>query len=134
MPFCLDTDVIIEFFRGNPKIIEKFKDVMESAETLSITRITLCELFRGAYLSKHPERESKRILSLLNSCRVLGLTLDACIKFGSISALLSKKGEIIGDADLLIGCIALSHNQTLVTNNLKHFQRIPDLKMENWMK
>ena len=107
---------------------------MKADENLYLSSLSLCELFRGAYLSKDPEKERVKIKILLTVCRVLPLTVNSCEKFGSISAQLIKEGKIIEDMDLLIGCVGLSFGYTVVTNNTKHFSRIPDLKLENWTK
>ncbi len=66
--------------------------------------------------------------------KVLLLDQDAADRFGKIKANLRRKGEIIGDFDILIASIALSHDETLVTNNTDHFERISELKYENWLE
>ena len=134
MAFCLDTDIIIEFFRGNPKVVQKITEKIELKDHLYLTHFSLCELFRGAYLSQNPEKELVKIRTLLKACRVLPLTTNSCEKFGLISAQLIKEGKTVQDMDLLIGCIALSFGYILVTNNKKHFQRITNLKIESWLE
>lgn len=133
MSFCLDTDVIIEFFRGNPKVAAKVKEVT-SREQVCITHITLCELYKGAYLSDNPEKELERIQKLISSCNIVNLSLKSCDQFGKLSAELKKQGKPINDADLIIGSVALVNNMILVTNNTKHFELIKELKIENWTK
>jgi len=54
--------------------------------------------------------------------------------FGTLKANLSKEGLTVADFDLLIGSTAITLGYTLVTNNEKHFSKIPDLKIVNWMK
>jgi tRNA(fMet)-specific endonuclease VapC len=65
---------------------------------------------------------------------VLGLTPEAVALFGDIKADLRKKGLLIEDMDLLIAATAREHDLTLVTNNASHFERIPDLRLENWVE
>ena len=132
MAYCLDTDTIIEFFRGNKKVVQQLKEKINTGVNLYLSSLSMCELFRGVYLSGNPEKERARIKTLLSVCRILPLTLNSCEKFGSISAQLIKEGKTIEDMDLLIGCVALSFGYTVVTNNKKHFERIPNLKIETW--
>lgn len=133
MAFCLDTDHLVEFFRGNKTVVLRVQEKIRTGEDIFITSISLCELFRGAYLSRNPDQEVLRIKILIYSCRILDFTVEATEIFGKISAKLSKKGMPIGDADLLIGCIALAHNCSIVTNNVKHFERIEGLTVDNWV-
>ena len=107
MNLCFDTDIIIEFFRGNKKIVQKLTEYLEKNKTLFITTITLCELFRGVYLSNNPERESLKINTLLMNCQVLDLSQETCRLFGVLSASLIKEGKKINDADLLIASISI---------------------------
>jgi len=65
---------------------------------------------------------------------VLPLTDEAIIKASNIYALLRQRGELIGDADILIAATALTGGLCVVTNNLKHFQRIPELQIQNWLQ
>lgn len=131
---CLDTDIVIEFFRGRKSVVEKIEEKIQNNEQLSLTPITLCELFRGAYLSDYPERELHRIEKFAESCAILEFTTEACRKFGMVSAGLTKEGAVINDADLLIGCLAFVHDHTLITNNTKHFSRIKGLRVDNWIQ
>tara|TARA_Y100000310_G_scaffold170008_1_gene170218 strand:- start:1152 stop:1433 length:282 start_codon:yes stop_codon:yes gene_type:complete len=91
-------------------------------------------LFKGAYLSDNPEKEIKRIKILLETCCVLDLPVHACEKFGKIAASLIKTGKMVEDADLLIASIVLNKDHILITNNTKHFSRIKNLKLKNWME
>ena len=64
--------------------------------------------------------------------RVIHVTASIMETFGGVKAYLQKKGVSIADMDLVIGSTALTLNYHLVTNNEKHFQKIPGLKIENW--
>lgn len=132
--YCLDTDIVIEFFRENKRINEKIRDSLSKGIELSITCITLCELYRGTYLSNNPEKQLKNISKLLDNIKVLNFSKESGRLFGLIGAELTKKGESIDDADLMVASIVLDNNNILVTNNTKHFDRIKGLKIENWLK
>ncbi|HLC90979.1 MAG TPA: type II toxin-antitoxin system VapC family toxin [Candidatus Nanoarchaeia archaeon] len=82
MPTCLDTDTIVEFFRGNKDVTERLDVLLKNGDVPVVTRITLCELFRGAYLSQHPEREAERIHHFMGSCRILGFPMMPVLDLG----------------------------------------------------
>ncbi len=132
MSYCLDTDTVIEFFHGNENVVKRIKEKIINNEPLSVTPITLCELYRGAFLSQQPDKEFKLIEELLGACFVSEFTVEATRIFGANSANLVKTGKVINDADLLIASIVLANKGILVTNNLKHFSRIAELKIESW--
>ena len=134
MKYCFDTDIIVEFFRGNDNIVGKVSKVLNSRDDeIYLSTITLCELYRGAYLAKNTQKELEKINILLQSFKILHFSLAVCKLFGKISASLVQAGKMVGEADLLIGVSALERNYVVVTNNTKHFTRIPNLKIENWL-
>ncbi len=92
------------------------------------------ELYYGAEKSqKQVERKAEvdRLRAALMSIPLQGAVME---RFGQLKASLEKQGERLADADLLIAATALENNLTLVTGNLKHFQRVQGLKMESWIK
>jgi len=98
-----------------------------------MTIITLAELKYGAYNSKKVNENLENIIKFLRKVRVLPLDSDAAERFGKIKTNFRKSGKIIQDFDILIASITLSHEGTLVTNNVNHFKRIPGLNYENWL-
>lgn len=128
--YLLDTDVIIDFFNNDSSItknIEKRKSI-----PMYITSLTLCELYRGAFLSSNLEEEQKNIFRLLINVEFVPLDKKACKIFGKNNAYLSKTGKLTQEVDLMISSIAISRDLILVTRNKKHFENIPDLKIEQW--
>lgn len=71
---------------------------------------------------------------LLQRVTILPFDFLAGKKYGEIRSLLEKKGTPLEHADLQIASIALSRNMTLITGNIRHFKRVPDLKIENWLQ
>ena len=128
--YLLDTDIIIDFFNNDNSIIKN----IEKRANLSIyvSSLTLCELYRGAFLSANPEVEEKNILDLLASTEFVSINKEACKIFGKNNAYLSKIGKITQEIDLMISSIAISKDLVLVTRNKKHFENIPGLKIEQW--
>ncbi|WP_456474020.1 type II toxin-antitoxin system VapC family toxin [Candidatus Pyrohabitans sp.] len=129
---CLDTDFIIALLRKEQGAIEKLKSIVENEERLTTTPITASELFKGAYLSSKPLKEVRRVREFLNYLEILEYSPEACERYGKIFAELKKEGNPIGDFDAIIGSIAQTHNQRLITRNQKHFQKIHGLLVEDW--
>ena len=126
----LDTDTCIAILRQHPRAVARFR---ETSDELALSMIAVAELFFGAHASRHAEKNLERVTVLLEQLTALGVERAAAERFGAIKADLRKRGEIIPDFDILIGAVALSNDATLVTHNLRHFQRIPGLVLEDWM-
>ena len=130
--FTLDTDIVIEVLRGNEKVTKKMNGL--SPETsICITGLTVYELYKGiSFIGvKQREQEVEDFIELVD---ILQLDTDIEKKAGEIYADLRKKGEQISDADILIAATVLVNDSVLVTNNNKHFERIKNLKIENWLQ
>ena len=128
MKYLLDTNVIIDYLRGKKKIEAKF---LEQGSAISI--ITRAELYYGAYKSKAPEENLKKIKSMLQELTIETINLNENILniYGQLKAGLEEKGKKLDEFDLLIAASALSDNLILITRNKKHFQRIPQLKLRD---
>jgi tRNA(fMet)-specific endonuclease VapC len=100
---------------------------------LSYSIVSLAELYFGAYHSQYLEKNLLTIEIVKQKLQLLHFDEDSAKLFGRIKARLKQQGNIILDADIMIASIALSHELILVTNNSNHFQRIPHLKLENWI-
>ena len=131
MIFCLDTDILIEHFRGNKKIKDKIKS-FSSDDIIGVTWLSFYEFFKGIFLSGKLEEESF-LQKLFDTSLVLESSYESAKIGGEIYASLKKMGQLINDADILIASIVKSHEATLVTNNVSHFSRIDGLKIENWL-
>lgn len=127
--YCVDTDIIIEYLRGNKKIIDKIENV---GDKITLSSITMLELHFGACISDRKEERLKQIKELMEQFKILDFNADAFVNFGLIKSNLVKKGISLDNFDLCIASLALSHNKILITNNIKHFKRIEGLKIENW--
>ena len=132
MIYCLDTDILIEHFRGNVLIKEKIESLTVE-DSLALSWLTLYEFFKGIFVSGKYEEE-KFLQKLVQSCIILEPTYEAAKIGGEIYAGLRKAGKLINDADIMTASIVKAHHAVLVTNNLDHFSRIEALKTENWLK
>lgn len=127
----LNTDTCIELLRGNQRVIERRSAVRDLVLT---TWITTSELYFGAARSSAPEENSALVEEFLSTIDVVEYDRTAAKTFGHIKALLAFRGESLPDADLLIAAITLAHGATLVTGNTAHFERIPGVRLENWIR
>jgi tRNA(fMet)-specific endonuclease VapC len=125
----LDSDHCVAVLRGSLSL----RDYAEPTEVLFITAISAAELTHGVYKSARPEENLARLEILLAELEVLPFDSTSARQFGILKAELEKSGGRLADLDLQIASIALSHRFSLVTHNLRHFSRIPDLQLEDWL-
>ncbi|MBI3537043.1 MAG: type II toxin-antitoxin system VapC family toxin [Chloroflexi bacterium] len=131
MNFILDTDICIYWLKGNATVRDRFYKA--GASEIAISVITIAELFYGAYNSSRMNENLGQVETFTNGIDILQLSLVALRKFGEMKSTLQKSGQLITDFDLLIASTAIAENRVLVTNNIKHFDRISELKLENWL-
>jgi tRNA(fMet)-specific endonuclease VapC len=130
--YLLDTNICIYALkRRPPEVLEKLRSISRSVVAISV--ITVLELRQGAEKSQDPERAHQKLDFFLSSIRALPFDEEAALVAARIRAVLERQGRPIGDLDSLIAAHALAQDLTLVTNNLREFQRIPDLRIENWV-
>jgi tRNA(fMet)-specific endonuclease VapC len=103
-------------------------------QDVAIPTITLFELQYGVERSQYPKRSKDALAKFLSPLNLIDLDRSTAIESAIIRAQLEKKGMPIGPYDLLIAGIARSRGMTLVTNNIKEFERIVSLHLENWVE
>lgn len=127
----LDTNICIYAIKHKPeKVFRKLKEV--NPEDVCVSSVTYAELMHGVEKSAAVERNRLALSVLLANIEILNFDADAAACYGKIRAGLEKKGTPIGSLDMMIAGHAMSMGYTLVTNNVKEFLRVPDLKTENW--
>ena len=129
--FLLDTNICIYLLKGKFNLISKIEQVRET--NCFISEITVAELKYGAEKSEQIVENKKKVELLINKFTVIPIYTSLDI-YAKEKTKLSKAGSIIDDFDLLIGATALANNLALVTNNIKHFNRLKNLKVEDWTK
>ncbi len=133
MEFMLDTNICIYIIKCRPSnVIERFKQTKISQ--IGISSITLSELLYGVSKSSKPEQNQVALAQFIAPLEILPYDDEAAHYYGDLRAHLEKRGTPIGSLDMLIAAHALSITCTLVTNNEKEFNRVPKLKIENWIK
>jgi len=127
--YLLDTNICIYYIKGLYDLKSKFEEV--GPENCFISEITLAELKFGVAKSKAKEKNQKALDNFLSGIQILPI-FPALDIYASEKARLQKSGKIIDDFDLLIGVTAVSFDLTMVTNNTSHFNRLNDIKLEDW--
>lgn len=127
----LDTDTCIEILRGNEQVIQRH---IETTGQVCTTWVTAAELYYGAACSARPDESRLLVGHFLSTLEIIGLDALAVERFGLLKRSLELAGTRLSDLDLLIAAISLSATATLVTGNRKHYQRIPGLEIEDWIR
>ena len=127
----LDTDICVELLRGNPQVIEKRK---EENDSIAVSFMTASELYYGAYKSKKPAENSLRVEEFLLTVNIIQSNVRIAKLFGQLKSRLQLNGFPIEDADIFIAATCLEECEKLITGNVKHYNRIDELKIENWIR
>ena len=131
MTYMLDTNICIYAIKNRPKqVLEKIKENLFCG--LCISAITLAELEHGVEKSQYPDRNRAALLQFLSILEILPFDDDAAVEYGKICADLQRKGTPIGTMDMLIAGHARAEHVILVTNNTREFERVENLRLENW--
>jgi len=134
MTYVLDTNIITALMKGDKRIKERLQITIMKGETVFINGVSYYEIKRGL-LAAHAVNKLKIFSNICNSLKILLLdNINIFDKASEIYALLKQKGELIKDADILIGALVLTKNYICVSDNTKHFSRIDGLILENWLR
>ncbi|HNL36574.1 MAG TPA: type II toxin-antitoxin system VapC family toxin [Agitococcus sp.] len=127
----LDTNICIYVMNRRP--IEVLKKFQQYSQHLAISSIVLAGLRFGASHSSKPEHNHQQVNQFCQCLDIVPFDEQAAFYYGEIRTKLKYQGQLIGDNDLLIAAHALALNALLVTNNVKEFQRVDGLNVENWI-
>jgi tRNA(fMet)-specific endonuclease VapC len=127
----LETDTCIAILRGSKKVQARRANVVDDVAT---TWLTAAELFFGAARSASPDDNAALVTRFLGTMDVLVPDLASARLFGTMRATLFDAELPVADADLFIASIAVAHGATVVTGNRKHFERIPGVGLEDWIR
>jgi tRNA(fMet)-specific endonuclease VapC len=126
----LDSDHCVALLRGHLDL----RGRVAPAEELAVTAISVGELTHGAFKSSRVTENLARVDVLLAAVAILPYDERAARRFGRVKADLERAGMRLSDLDLQIASIALQHDVPLVTHNRRHFERLPDLVIEDWLE
>jgi len=131
LKYMLDTNIVIYVIKRRPlELLEIFN---KHAGHMCISSITLAELLHGVEKSDRLEHNLQQVESFVSRLDVLEYGSKAAEHYGNIRAMLEKQGQTIGVNDLHIAGHARSEGLVLVTNNVKEFERVEALRLENWV-
>jgi predicted nucleic acid-binding protein len=128
--YLLDTNILIYSLKGVAEVranLERHK-----SDALGVSVISLMELYYGAHKSRWAESNLAKVRAIEASFEVFALGSECVETFGLLKARLESEGTSLDDFDLAIAATALAHNLVLVSNNIRHFERITGLRLENW--
>jgi tRNA(fMet)-specific endonuclease VapC len=112
-------------------VLERFEAVLPMQ--LSISVITLAELLYGVERSSSKVINRPIIEDFVSRLPVLPWESGAAAHYGKLRVFLERQGTPIGNMDLMIAAHALSQGRVVVTNNVRHFEKVPQLQVENWV-
>lgn len=131
LKYLLDTNIVIYVIKQRPmQVLEVFN---RHHGRMAVSSITLAELVHGAEKSSDVSRNTAVVEDFVSRLAVLSYDDKAAWQYGNIRAALEKLGQPIGINDLHIAAHARSNGLTLITNNMREFERVPGLLLENWV-
>lgn len=131
MQCMLDTDICIFLIKRKPQHVLDRLRTFDPSE-VGVSSITVAELQYGVAKSAQPDRNRIALAEFLSPLEVLVFDENASVHYGEIRSHMARTGNLIGSMDMLIAAHARSRVLTLVTNNLREFQRVPGLRTETW--
>ena len=133
--YLLDTDTLSNLMKRAPASTLVARLARVPPEQQFTSSVTLGELLYGALRSSRAAALLERIEAVMPAeLPVLPFDAAAARRYGGLRAELEARGTPIGDADMRIAAIALSRGLKMVTGNERHFRRVPDLIVENWLE
>lgn len=130
MEYLLDTNICIYYFKGQFELKDKIEKI--GFHKFAISEITLAELIYGAEKSQKVAQNIKVVEEFTEKITIIPI-FDSIRIYGKEKARLKSKGTIISDLDLFIGTTAIVNDMILVTRNVKEFERLENIKIENWI-
>ena len=132
MRYMLDTNICIYAIKHKPReVIERLKE--HNPNEICISSVTYTDLIHGVEKSKAVDKNHTALTLLLADIEILPFDTGDAEGYGEIRAELERKGTLIGSLDMMIAGHAKSLGYTVVTNNIKEFDRIEGLRLENWI-
>lgn len=129
--YLLDTNICVYFLRGRFGVAQRIAEA--GWEECCISEITVAELLYGAENSNEVEKNTQLVETFCNSIKVIPIS-DALRVYAHEKVRLRRKGTPIEDLDLLIGSTAKANGLVLVTENIRHLNRVEGINIENWIQ
>ena len=132
MSLSLDTATVVDVLRSHSDVRARFASAVQRAEDLVVSSLVLHELSYGAWRSGRTDMKLKEVEVLLRRLRVEPFQGEDALETGRLRAYLADHGGPLGAYDELIAGQALARGWTVVTSNLRHFLRVPNLSVVDW--
>ena len=130
--YLLDTDICIYLIKKHPpEVLARFQQTQ--LKQLHISTITVFELYFGIEKNNSQQRNLVALENFMAPLTLVDFSVESAKKAAKIRSILQKQGTPIGAYDLQIAAIAVAENMTLLTNNVREFERVKGLKLENWV-
>jgi len=125
----LDTNVVVAYLRGDRGVAEHFRAILPD---VAINTIVLAELLYGARLSAREQENIRHLHRFLHLVHVVPFDESCAEAYSGIRLALRQRGQPSGEIDNLIAAVCMAKEATLVTRNVRHFQMIEGLRIEEW--
>ncbi len=129
--YLLDTNICIALLNGNQRVAKVFNTYFPQCYT---STIVIAELYKGVYNSQRIQENLDNLAELVTLLDIKPFDTSAAHEFGKIQADLRTIGKLTGEMDALIAAVARSNADTVVTQNIRDFENIAQLKLENWLE
>ena len=132
MKYMLDTNICVYLIKKKPEnVLVNLRLNMDDG--VAISAITLAELMHGVEASSYPEKNTLALNQFLSIVDILPFDDEAAVEYGKICTMLRRQGTPIGAMDMLIAAHAKAKGLIIVTNNVREFERVEGLRLENWV-
>lgn len=131
MSYCIDSNISVDIFRGDKKLSNRLSSLLGTGKRVVVTSVTLCELFKGAFLYHSSEGKALEILRFIDNFEVINMNIESCEEFGRMYKKMKVSGKMIPEFDLMIASIVKANNLTLITRDKKHFMGT-GINLEIW--
>jgi tRNA(fMet)-specific endonuclease VapC len=128
--FVLDTNTVLDYFKGKGRVAERLLAVPPGE--VALPAISAYEVWVGVLGSQNPKRRREQFEAFLSAVELLPFDTEPAMRAAELRHKLERAGEAIGPMDTLIAATALTYGGVLVTRNLREFSRVPGLKTVNW--
>jgi tRNA(fMet)-specific endonuclease VapC len=128
--YLFDTNICIALMNGDRLAIQAFNRIFPQCYA---STIVIAELYKGIYGSQRQSENLNALNDLTQLLEVVSFSTEAALEFGLIQNELKQMGRPTGELDSLIGAVARSRGDILVTHNTRDFENIPNLQLEDWL-
>lgn len=130
MLYLLDTNICVYAIKREAPVIRRLQE--HSPDDFGVSAVTLAELWFGAAKSSRPKLTRESVDAFLVPFEIIPFAAEAAGDYAEARLALEKRGEPIGERDLLIAATALSLRLTVITHNVREFSKVPRLRVEDW--